>query len=109
MGDLLLAAVDGGMPKSAVARTFRVGRATVKRYLARRRASGSVAPARHPGSTPRIPVAAEPALLAQLAAAPDATLAEHCAAWERSQHVRVSLTTMHRAMARICWTRKKRR
>ena len=33
----IVAAVDGGMPRSEAARVFGVGRATVKRYLALRR------------------------------------------------------------------------
>lgn len=86
-----------------------MGRATVTRYLARRRASGSFAPTRHPGPRLRIPASAEPALLARLAAAPDATLAEHCDAWAASHGVRVSPAGMHRAIARVGWTRKKRR
>jgi hypothetical protein len=45
------------------------------------------------------------ALESQLAARPDATLAEHVELWERSQGVRVSVATMDRSIARLGWTR----
>ena len=92
-GDLrsrLVAAVDGGMPRSEAARVFGVGRATVKRYLALRRETGALLPAR-------------------LREAPDATLAEHCAWYEAAAGVRVVGPTMSRAIARLGWTRKKPR
>src|SRR5918995_198613 len=40
----IVAAVDGGMPRSEAARVFGVGRATVKRYLALRRETGGLDP-----------------------------------------------------------------
>ena len=40
---------------------------------------------------------------------PDATLAEHCARWEREQGVRVSAATMSRALRRLGWPLKKSR
>ena len=43
------------------------------------------------------------------AVAPDATLAEHCDRWVGDHGVRVSGATMQRAIARLGWTRKKRR
>lgn len=39
------------------------------------------------------------ALRAQVAAMPNATLADHCAAWHAATGVRVGATTMHRALA----------
>src|SRR5215211_3630344 len=48
----IVVAVDGGMPRSEAARVFRVGRATVKRYLALRRETGALAPRPRPGSPP---------------------------------------------------------
>jgi transposase len=46
-------------------------------------------------------------LQAQVAAAPDATLAQHCARWEAAQGVRVSVATMSRALRRLGITLKK--
>jgi transposase len=106
----IVAAVDGGMPRSEAARVFGVGRATVKRYLALRRRTGALAP--RPGRGP-IPVkmsALAEALPARLAEAPDATLAEHCAWYEATAGVRVADTTVSRVIRRhLGWTRKKRR
>lgn len=104
----ILRAVDDGVPQREVARRFDVSRATVQRYVRLRRETGRIAPRPRPGPAPRLGVAAQPALRAQLAAAPDATLAQHCATWERTHGVRVSVATMHRAIARLGWTRKKR-
>jgi transposase len=103
----IVQAVAEGTAAAAVARRFRVGRATVDRYLRRHRA-GALAPRTSPGRPPRIGPPAEPSLRAQLEAAPDATLAEHVERWEQAQGSRVSVTTMHRAIARLGWTRKKR-
>jgi transposase len=103
----IVRAVEAGTPRPEVARTFGVGVATVGRYVRLGRA-GALAPRSSPGRPARIGPAAWPALRAQLAAAPDATLAEHCATWGRAQGARVSEATMHRAIARLGWTRKKR-
>jgi transposase len=105
----IVQAVHRGQSQPAVARTFGVGSATVKRYVAQYRRTGSLAPKRSPGPTPRIPPAAYPALRAQLAAAPAATLAEHCATWEQTQGVRVSVPTLYRAIRAVDWTRKQGR
>ena len=107
----IVAAVDGGMTRSAAARTFGVGRATVKRYLALRRETGAVAPRPHRGGPPPIRMAALAAALPpRLAEAPDATLAEHCAWYEATSGVRVADTTMSRVIRKhLDWTRKKSR
>ena len=106
----IVAAVDGGMPRSEAARTFGVGRATVKRYLALRRETGALAPRPRRGPPPLVTAALAAALPPRLAARPDATLAEHCAWYEDTTGVRVADTTMSRVIRRhLGWTRKKRR
>jgi transposase len=106
----IVAAVDGGMPRSEAARIFGVGRATVKRYLALRRATGGLAPRPRRGPFPVKMAALAAALPARLAAAPDATLAEHCAWYAAAAGVWVADTTMSRVIRRhLGWTRKKRR
>jgi transposase len=104
----ILAAVQAGDSKSAVARRFCVERSTVHRYLRQWERTGSLAPRPIPGDTPAIAPAQYPALLAQLRAMPDATLAEHCGQWEQAHGVRLSVSTMSRAQRRAGWTRKKR-
>jgi len=105
----ILAAVDAGMSKYEAARVFAVSRATIKRYARQRRETGDLAPQARGGPRPMaIGPAQHAALRAQLAADPDATLAQHAATWEREQGTRVSLWTMRRAITRLGWTRKKR-
>ena len=100
-------AVDAGLAQAAVAATFGVGRATVQRYVAQRR-RGSLAPRPFPGRAALIRPTQLAALREQGEATPDATLAELCERWAGAHGVRVSLATMHRAIARLGWTRKKR-
>jgi transposase len=104
----IIAAVDGGMPRSEAARVFKVGRATVKRYLQLRRATGALAPRPRRGPPPLKTAALRAALPARLVEYPDATLAEHCAWWEQLGQVRFSTATMSRVIAQLGWTRKKR-
>jgi hypothetical protein len=47
--------------------------------------------------------------VAQVVAAPDATLAEHCATWETATGISLSTATMSRTLARINQPRKKSR
>ena len=105
----IVAAVDGGMPRSEAARVFGVGRATVKRYLALRRQTGGLAPRPRRGPPRIVTAALAAALPARLAACPDATLAEHCAWYEAASGIRVADTTMSRVITKhLGWTRKKR-
>ena len=55
----IVAAVDGGMPRSEAARVFGGGRATVKRYLRLRRETGALAPRPRHGPPPLKTVWAE--------------------------------------------------
>ena len=103
----IVAAVQAGDAKAAVARRFCVERSTVRRYLRQWERTGSLAARPTPGDIPAIAPAQYPALLAQLRAMPDATLEAHCERWEREQGVRVSISTMSRAQRRAGWTRKK--
>src|SRR5205823_12654468 len=94
----VVAAVDGGMPRAAVARVFEVGSATITRYLRLRRETGGLGPRPRHGP-PSIKTAALRAeLLPRLEAQPDATLEEHCAWWAETAGVRVSRATCGRAI-----------
>jgi transposase len=106
----VVAAVDGGMPRSEVVRVFGVSRATLTRYLQLRRQTGAVAPRPRHGPPPLKTAPLQAALPARLEQQPDATLDEHRAWWEQASGVRVSLATMSRVISRrLGWTRKKRR
>jgi len=106
----VLEAVDQGMRRAEVVRVFQVSLPTIKRWLRRRRETGNLAPSPRPGP-PAVKLAALRAgLLPQLEAQPDATLEEHCRAWEGTHRVRVSTATMSRVIAgHFGWTRKKSR
>ena len=103
----VVVAVDAGTPRTEVARTFRVSLATIKRYLKQRGEAGHLAPRTSPGRPAGIPAAQLPALEAQLAACPAATLAQHCQRWQEARGAAVSASAMRRAIKRLEWTRKK--
>lgn len=100
-------AITDGRSQPDVARLFRVGLRTVERYLHPWRATGTLTSRTSSGDTPAIPSDQYPALVAQLTAWPDATLAMHCDHWAATG-VQVSVSTMCRAQQRVGWTRKKR-
>src|SRR5262245_26169637 len=100
---------DAGMPRTEVARLFRVSESSVARWHRDWAAGHALAPKRRPGRTPKIGRADHPALAAQVAADPDATLAMHCASWEAAHGVAVSEATMCRALRKAGLTLKKRR
>jgi transposase len=91
-----------------VARLFDVSRSSLFRWRQQQEATGTLSPGRSPGRPRTIASAQEAQLVAQVAAAPDATLAEHCTQWAASPGVTVSPTTMGRALARLDLPLKKR-
>ena len=105
----VLQAVDQGYAREQIVKLFGVSRAMIKRYLKQRRETGTVAPKAIPGRPPKKlgPLQAE--LVAQLQAHDDLRLEDQCRHWEQSHGVRVSTSTMSRAIQRVGWTRKKRR
>ncbi len=103
----IMQAVDDGRSKSEVARLFGVGRATIKRYAKLQRETGSLDCKPIPGDTPLVSPEQYPALRDQLAAHPDAILAEHCRLWEEQTGQPMSTSTMSRLQRRLGWTRKK--
>ena len=99
--DRLLRALDAGLERAEATRTFGVPERTIRRWRQQRRETGTVAPKRRLGRRRVIGPTAELALRAQVAAHPDATLAEHCARWAAAHGVTVSIATMSRALARL--------
>ena len=104
----LLAALDAGLPRAEVERSFGISRRTLERWRAWRRTRGSLADRPRPGRPPRIGPDRYAALRAQVLAGPDATLAEHCDRWAAATGVRVSAPTMSRLLARLGLPLKKR-
>jgi transposase len=104
----LLQAVASGLSVVEVARITGVSESTIGRYRRKAAAGISLTPGTSPGGPRKIGPDQEAALRAQVAATPDATLAEHCAAWIAAGHAAVSIATMSRALTRIGLPRKKR-
>src|SRR5215213_3482146 len=106
----VLDAVDCGIPRKEVIRTFGVSMPTIDRYLRHRRQTGEIAPGRTPRRTPLIATIEERrALWRQLEENDDATLEHHCELWESKQRARVSVPTMWRAVRKLGWTKKRGR
>jgi len=104
-----LAAVDAGHSVADVAAFFQNTATTIRRWIRDRAATGSCHVRPRSGRPPLVGPTEEDALRAQVATQPDATLAEHCAAWEASGHGGISVSTMDRTLERLGLTRKKRR
>src|SRR5215467_1655691 len=101
-------AVDKGLSRSEIVKLFGVSEATIKQYLRLRSETGNLAPKRIPGYPPRKLGELQKGLRPQLEAHPDATLEEHCRLWEAQTGVKVSTSTMRRAILRLRWTWKKK-
>jgi transposase len=102
----VLRAVDSGMPRADIVKTFAVSLATMKRYLKQHRETGNLKPKAIPGRPAHKGAALEAGLLAQVEAHRDARLEDHCQQWEAEHGVQVSTATMSRAIRRLGWTRK---
>jgi transposase len=98
----IVAVVDTGMTQPQAAARFGVSIRTVERYLARRRAIGSLAATeqRH-GPEPKKRQQLHAWLPARLDAAADATLEEHVQAFVAAGGEPVSLASMSRAIASL--------
>lgn len=99
--DRLLRALDAGLSQAEATRTFGVPTRTLRRWRQERRETGRSGPRSRSGRTRAIPPVQEPALRAQVAQHPDATLAEHGAIWTQTHGVHLSTATMCRAIARV--------
>jgi transposase len=107
----VLAAVDFGMPRKEVARTFGVSKPTVDRYLSLRRQTGEIGPPQPSGRAPSLTatITQRRALWTQLEENDDATLERHCELWESKHGDRVSVPTMWRAVRKLGWSKKRGR
>ena len=98
----VLDAVDRGVPRKQVARTFSVSLPSVKRWLKLRKETGGLEPRQGvPGPPARKGAALEEWLPGQLENNPDLTLEEHREAFEDERGTRVSTATVSRAIGRL--------
>jgi transposase len=108
----VLAAVDSGIPREEVAKTFSVSMPTIKRWLKRRRETGDVEPRAIPGRPSRKGTMLRGWLPKHLEANDDLTLEEHRQAFEEEFAQNVSTSTSGRAIADLPdggWPLKKSR
>ena len=107
----VLAAVDRGIPRKEVVRTFGVSMPTLERYLSLRKQTGEIGPPQPPGSAPSLTATIEErsALWRQLEENDGATLERHCKLWESKHGDRVSVPTISRAVRKLGWTKKRGR
>jgi len=105
----VLAALDRGMARRDVVTTFGVSLGTIKRLVAQRRATNDVTPKRAPGRPRRIGPEQHAVLWTQLEAHADAPLQTQAQVWNTAHETALSARTLGRAIARLGWTRKKRR
>lgn len=105
----VLAALDRGMSRAEAVTTFQVSLASLTRWRAARRATGTLAPKpARGGATPTFTAAQDQELAAHVAAFPDATLAEHAQRWNAAHATSISQWTIGRAIRRLRLTRKKK-
>ena len=103
----VLAALDRGVPRKEVVRTFGIAMPTLERYLTLRKRTGEIGPPLPSGPTPSISTIDERrALWRQLEENSDATLERHCELWESEHGERISVPTMWRAVRKLGWTKK---
>jgi len=102
----IIEAVEEGQKHQDVAARFKVGVATVRRYLSRSR-TGALTAKAPLGRSALIPAEAYELLSAQVRQHNDATLARHCELWEDQQGVKVSVAVMCRTLQRAGISRKK--
>lgn len=106
----VLAALDRGMSRTDIVSTFQVSLASLKRWHAARRDTGDFTPQRPSGGfEPTITPDQHAQLRAQVAAFPDATLAEHATRWNAAHGTSISQWSIGRAIRALGLTRKKSR
>lgn len=108
----VLDAVDRAIPRKEVGGREDLRRLDAhpgERYLRRRREGAGLDPGSSPGRTPSICASVEQRrmLWKQLEGNDDATLEDHCELWEKKRKVKVSVSTMSRAVRKLGWTFKK--
>ena len=99
--------VSGGMGKSEVARTLGVSLSSIKRYVGMAHQGSSLTPKKPPGLRPKIDEQGKRLLQADLKERPAATLPQRREFLQRMAGVRVSDSTISRAIKRLGWSRKK--
>ena len=96
-----------GMKKGEVARLFGVSLSSVKCYVRKFRQGRSLSPGKAPGKRPKVDERARRSLEADLKERPFAKLHQRCEYLEALAGLRMSRSTLCRALKRKGFTRKK--
>jgi transposase len=104
----LLRAEAAGLSAAEIERTTGISARTLRRWRHRQALGHALVPGHAPGRPRIIGPDQEAALQAQVAAHPDATLAEHCAQWTADHGQVVSPPTLCRTLRRLGLVRQKR-
>ena len=105
----IVEAVERGMGNSEATRTFGVSLSSVKRYVGMAREGMPLTPMKRPGLHPKIDEQGKRLLQADLEERAAATLPQRREFLQRMAGVRVSDSTISRAIKRLGWSRKKDR
>ena len=97
----VIGAWQEGKTQDWIAKTYRVSTGSIKRYIQRYKATGSVAATLQSRQGPRISSEYEPGLRALVACEPLAKLDWYCAQWQRQTGIVVSIKTMSRMLVRL--------
>lgn len=97
----VIAAWQEGKTQAWISQTYRLSSASIKRYIARYKTTGSVAARVQRRQEPRISAAYEGQLRALVAREPVAKLDWYCAQWESETGIVVSIKTMSRMLVRF--------
>src|SRR5512135_2899418 len=103
----VLHAGEEGKPREQIIELFHVSRATIKRYLKQRRETGTVQPRPIPGRPARKGAPLRGHVIELLHERPDARQEDDCQMWESKHGIKVSASTMSRAIRQANYTRKK--
>ena len=103
----VVAAVDGGLSKMAVSRTFGIARSTLDDWLLLRQRTGQVACMKRRAGRRRI-LQDTPQLRVFLEAHSHSTLSQMAQAWEQETGQRLTPMTFCKTLRRLGYTHKKR-
>ena len=97
----VIGAWQEGKTQDWIAETYRISTGSIKRYIKRYKATGSVAPTVQRRQEPRINGQYEAAMRALVRREPLAKLDWYCTEWERETGIVVSIKTMSRMLVRL--------
>lgn len=98
---------DGEGSFTELAERFKIGEATVNRWVSQERRTGSLDPQRPGGNAPIVGADGEALLSLILQDVPDSTGPELVEAYEESFGIRLHTSTIYRTLRRMGFTRKR--